>query len=103
MTRLFLRFYFGVIIILMAAWLIQAYVFRRTTVENNIGVIEHAPAGGARRARQELALVGGSGLGGRVTQLQTQFGYTVTLVARSALRHASSRSNSCSGSHKKDP
>ncbi len=82
MTRLFLRFYFGVIIILMAAWLIQAYVFRRTTLENNIGVIEEAFGGGARLARIELAAVGGSGFAERLAQLQLQFDYPISLIER---------------------
>ncbi len=85
MTRLFLRFYFGIIVILMAAWLIQAYVFRRTTVENNIGVIEQALGGGARLARQELAAAGASGYEEKLSELQIQFDYPIGLVARHEL------------------
>ncbi len=53
MTRLFLRFYFGVIAILIAAWLIQGYVFRDRS-EKNARVVEQALSGGARLARDQV-------------------------------------------------
>ncbi len=47
MTRLFIQFYLGIILILFTAWLIQAYVFRGSTEAQNIKVIEDALGGGA--------------------------------------------------------
>lgn len=55
MTRLFLRFYLGVIAILVVAWLIQGYVFRQRTATQNIRVVEQALSGGARLARERIA------------------------------------------------
>ena len=55
MTRLFLRFYLGVVAILISAWAIQSYVFRQRSEAENIRVIEQALSGGARLARDELA------------------------------------------------
>ena len=55
MTRLFIRFYLGVIAILVGAWLIQSYVFRQRSETQNIRVVEQALSGGARLARDELS------------------------------------------------
>ena len=55
MTRLFIRFYLGVIAILIGAWLIQSYVFRQRSEAENIRVIERALSGGARLARDQLS------------------------------------------------
>jgi two-component system sensor histidine kinase RstB len=55
MTRLFIRFYLGVIAILIGAWLIQSYVFRQRSETQNIRVVEQALSGGARLARDELS------------------------------------------------
>jgi two-component system sensor histidine kinase RstB len=82
MTRLFLRFYLGVIAILFAAWLIQAYVFRRAALENNIVVIEHALGGGARLAREQLVAAGPENWEATLEQLQLQFDYPLRIVSR---------------------
>jgi two-component system, OmpR family, sensor histidine kinase RstB len=54
MTRLFLRFYAAVLLILFAAWLVQGSVFR-LRANSNYRVVEHAMAGGVRSARERLA------------------------------------------------
>lgn len=54
MTRLFLRFYAAVLLILFAAWLVQGTVFR-FRANSNVRVVEHAMAGGVRSARERLA------------------------------------------------
>lgn len=54
MTRLFLRFYLGVILILILAWQIQGYVFQTRSEKQNVRVVEQALSGGARLARDEL-------------------------------------------------
>ena len=54
MTRLFLRFYVGVVAILVIAWLMQAS-FADLSSTQNVSVIEDALAGGVRLARNEVA------------------------------------------------
>ena len=54
MTRLFLRFYVGVVLILLIAWLVQTYITRTRSGRQNASVVEHALAGGLRLARDEL-------------------------------------------------
>ncbi len=82
MSRLFLRFYLGVIAILFAAWLIQAYVFRRAALENNIPVVEDILAGGARLARERLVAEGREHWPATLAQLQQQFDYPLKIVSR---------------------
>lgn len=55
MTRLFIRFYLGVIAILFGAWLIQGYVLEQSSASQNIRVVERALSGGARLARERLS------------------------------------------------
>lgn len=82
MSRLFLRFYLGVIAILFAAWLIQAYVFRRAALENNISVVEDILAGGARLARERLVAENQEHWPETLAQLQQQFDYPLKITAR---------------------
>ena len=53
MTRLFLRFYGGVVIILISAWLVQAYI-AGLPLAQNVNVIENALGGGVRLARNRV-------------------------------------------------
>ncbi len=86
MTRLFLRFYLAVIVILIAAWLIQAYVFRRTSIENNITVIEDALGGGARLARDELSVEAKEDFSQTIERLQSKFDFPIQVVQRAQVR-----------------
>ena len=86
MTRLFLRFYFGVIAILFTAWLIQAYVFRGTTETENIAVIETALSGGALSARDDIVAGGEANLDAAIAKVQSRFAYPVTVIKRSERR-----------------
>lgn len=54
MTRLFLRFYLGVILILLLAWQTQGYIFETRRATQNARIVEQALSGGARLARDEL-------------------------------------------------
>jgi two-component system sensor histidine kinase RstB len=54
MTRLFLRFFLGVIGILIAAYVIQSVVFRYGSARQTVEFMETALGGGARAARQEI-------------------------------------------------
>ena len=76
MTRLFLRFYFGVVAILISAWLIQGYVFRDRS-EKNARVVEQALSGGARLARDEL--LSAADFDRAMATVADRFDYPVTL------------------------
>ncbi|MEP1643204.1 ATP-binding protein [Rhodopirellula bahusiensis] len=83
MTRLFIQFYCGVLLILSIAWIIQAYVFRGTTEAQNISVIENALSGGALLARDEIAAGGMQNIDETVASIQSRFTYPVGVVNRS--------------------
>ncbi len=51
MTRLFIRFYVGVLFILVIAWCIQAFVFRQRVIADNTRIVEDALGGGMKLAR----------------------------------------------------
>ncbi len=53
MTRLFFRFYVGVVVILVVAWLVQAYVADLSSTQN-VNVVENALGGGVRLARNRV-------------------------------------------------
>ncbi|MFG0265186.1 MAG: ATP-binding protein [Rhodopirellula sp. JB055] len=83
MTRLFIQFYCGVLLILFIAWVIQAYVFRGTTEAQNISVIETALSGGALLARDEIAAGGIENFDETLAGIQARFAYPVSVVERS--------------------
>lgn len=83
MTRLFLRFYLGILLILFTAWLIQAFVFRRTAVGNNITVVENALGGGTRLARDQILDGGLENLPQTLAYLQSKFDFPSRVVERS--------------------
>lgn len=82
MTRLFLRFYLGVIVILIAAWLIQAYVFRTTTIEANIPVVEDVFSSSARLARDRIVSGGEKAFPETMAYLESRFDYPISVVLR---------------------
>ena len=53
MTRLFFRFYVGIVAVLIVAWLVQAHVTNLSSTQN-AAVIENALAGGVRLARARV-------------------------------------------------
>ena len=53
MTRLFFRFYLGVVAILVIAWIVQSYIARLPSIQN-VNVVENALAGGVRLARSQV-------------------------------------------------
>lgn len=77
MTRLFLRFYFGVIVILLVAWQIQRFVYQHTDAEKNVPVVENALAGGARLARDQVVAAGPGKANAAIARLNQQFEYPV--------------------------
>ena len=83
MTRLFIRFYLGVIAVLIVAWLIQAYVFRGTTEAGNVSVIEDALSGGAYSARDDIIESGDKNFEQTLAEVRSRFAYPVNVVDRS--------------------
>ncbi len=57
MTRLFIRFYIAIVLILVAAWFVQSSVFQGRFDEQNVRVVERAFAGPLRLARERLEYV----------------------------------------------
>lgn len=81
MTRLFIRFYLGVLFILFCAWSIQAFVFRQRSEAANIQVVEQALGGGARLACQKLAESSPLDRAAALEELQRHFDYPLRVVA----------------------
>lgn len=84
MTRLFLRFYVGVILILLVAWMIQGYVFRTRINADAATVIENALAGGVRMANYYTVENWPDNQDQVVRNLNTLFGYDVRIVRSDA-------------------
>ncbi|NNE00977.1 MAG: two-component sensor histidine kinase [Pirellulaceae bacterium] len=80
MTRLFLRLYFGVVVILIAAWLIQGYLFRTRSEADNIRVVERALGGGARLARQSYIQAPADRKDAALAEIAARFDYPVRIV-----------------------
>ena len=82
MTRLFLRFYLGVIAILIAAWLIQTCVFRQSTIAENLPDVEDIFASSARLARDRIVEGGAEEFLETMEYLQSRFDYPSRVVTR---------------------
>lgn len=80
MTQLFIRFYLGIIVVLFAAWLIQAYVFIGTTADANVSVVEGALSGGAYSARDDLVKGGEENFEETMAKVRSRFAYPVNIV-----------------------
>lgn len=83
MTRLFLRFYLGVILILGAALMIQTHVYSITDSERNVAVVEEALGGGALLVRDEIIEGGRERFDETMLRIQSRFKYPVRVVERS--------------------
>ena len=79
MTRLFVRFYLGVILNLFVAWLIQTYVFRASTETENISVVEAALSGAAFSARDDLVEGGQANFDATLDKVRARFAYPVKI------------------------
>ena len=85
MTRLFIRFYLGVLFILVCAWSIQTYVFRQRSDAANIQVVEDALGGGLRLAREMLNSASVSDRPATLDKLQKQFDFPVQIISIDAI------------------
>ena len=54
MTWLFIRFYFGVLVVLFLAWFIYGYVLKQRSEADYARVVEEAHGGGVRLLAAEL-------------------------------------------------
>ncbi|MEM8669235.1 MAG: ATP-binding protein [Planctomycetota bacterium] len=82
MTRLFLRFYLGVIGILLIALMIQTYLYSVTSAERNLEVIEQALGGGALLARDEIIRGGEEDFPKTMRRLESRFDYPIRVIER---------------------
>ena len=80
MTRLFLRFFFGVLLILFGAWCIQIYAFYLWDPFGNLRHMENWFGGGVRLACKELADTPPQDRPDVLTELQRRFGYPVEIT-----------------------
>jgi len=80
MTRLFIRFYLGVLFVLFTAWLVQGFVVRQRANEKNERVVEQAMAGGLRMVRDRLNDLDESEFEPALTEFNQLFPYPVTVV-----------------------
>lgn len=80
MTRLFLRFYLGVIAILVGAWFIQGYVNTQVNESQNIRVVEQALSGGARLARQRMSDAPRDQAEATLAEIRSEYEYPVHSV-----------------------
>ncbi len=80
MTRMFLRFYLGVLLILLLAWGILAYVYRARSEAKNIRVVELALGGGTKLAREKLDAATGEAFDTALNSVRMDFDYPVNVV-----------------------
>ncbi|GIW99092.1 MAG: two-component sensor histidine kinase [Pirellulaceae bacterium] len=84
MTRLFLRFYLGVVTVLIVAWFVQGFLYTQLNVAENVQVIEQALAGGIRLAIQRLDAAyregGEPAQAAALESMQEDFDYPVRVV-----------------------
>ena len=81
MTRLFIRFYVGVIVILVVALCIMAFAFKNRFDTDFPRIKEKALGGGVNVARQALKLAGDDPGDSVLEKLRAQFDYPVEVVA----------------------
>ena len=80
MTWLFIRFYVGVLLVLLAAWLIYGWVLEQRTADDRARVVAEAHGGGARLVAQALDTANPINRQETLQQLQEEFTYPVQVV-----------------------
>ena len=78
MTRLFIRFYIGVLIVLSLAWYIHSLVLESRSDADLSRVIVEAHSGGARMVTQSIA--NSDSVENTIVSLQTKFDYPIAVV-----------------------
>ena len=82
MTRLFLRLYFGVVLILIASWVILGYVYQTRTAEKNVRTIEHAFAGPAKHIRDDLIELPRHEAEKRFLEIKSKYDFDMRVVSK---------------------
>ncbi len=85
MTRLFVRLYLGVLIVLFLAWYIHGVVLANRSDAEWRRVVEEAHAGGARLVASQLAAVPPAERSQKLEQLRQRFDYPLEIIAREEL------------------
>lgn len=75
MSGLFLRFYFGVLFILLVAFFVQDYVFRASNDTRNVRIIEQALSGSVRLALDRMQGKTGSAAEAAFLEVRDRFEY----------------------------
>jgi two-component system sensor histidine kinase RstB len=81
MTRLFIRFYLGVLIVLFAAWYIHGAVLKRRADAETARVIVTAHGGGARLVASELDAAPPASRAQALKALRGRFDYSIDIMA----------------------
>jgi two-component system sensor histidine kinase RstB len=80
MTRLFIRFYLGVVLILFAAFTIQMMLFRMSSRDDNLRIAEETLGGGLRLARDVLQSTPDADRAAALDSLREKFGHPIEMV-----------------------
>ena len=92
MTRLFIRFYLGVLVVLFLAWYIHGSVSKSKSQADLARVIKAAHAGGARVVADELSAASSpEGFEEVLGQIRDRFDYKVTICEFADLEDATQR------------
>jgi two-component system sensor histidine kinase RstB len=91
MTRLFLRFYLGVLLVLFLAWYIHGAVWKQRAKADRARVFEEAHGGGVRLVARELDAVSPENRTNMFETLREQFNYPVNIIALAELPSAVQR------------
>jgi two-component system, OmpR family, sensor histidine kinase RstB len=85
MTRLFIRFYLGVLFILFAAAVVQNVITQRLNASHNLHVVEEALSGGVRLARDTFSAFPQIERYELLREVQSRFSYPVEIVPFSSV------------------
>ena len=85
MTRLFIRFYLGVLFVLFAAAVVQNVITQRQNASHNLHVVEEALSGGVRLARDTFSAFPQIEQQELLREVQSRFAYPVEIVQFSSV------------------
>ena len=85
MTRLFIRFYLGVLFVLFSAAVVQNVITQRQNASHNVQVVEAALSGGVRLARDTFSAFPQIERHELLREVQSRFAYPVEIVPVSSV------------------
>ena len=89
MTRLFIRFYLSILLVLFMAWLVYGVVLQQRTAAEFTRVVEEAHGGGARLVVDELNGVPSAEKLHALDRIQERFAYAIKIIPMEELPTAS--------------